>query len=112
MLIADVLTYLTQFLAGAAYAAVLEVGLKRRYEPDYTWATVVWGTAQVGLIVAARLALAPPPAQFQIDLVWWVWWLWTWSFVAAGAPIVFWQMVVQRGRIAQLVAYLQRNNEP
>lgn len=98
----DAICYLAQFLAGAVYAAVLEIGLKRRYEPDYTWATVVGGTALVGLIVAARLAWARPPVLIQADLVWWSWWLWTYSFAAAGAPIVFWQLVLQGRRWRQV----------
>ena len=95
---ADLATYIAQFAAASAYAAVLELGLKRRYEPDHTWVTVVWGTAQTGLILAARLALAPVPDLAGADLAWWVWWLWTWSFAAGGLPIIAWQVIIQKRR--------------
>lgn len=58
---ADLVMYAIQFLAAILYAVVLELVFRRRYEPDYTWVTVVWGNAQVGAIIAARLLLAPPP---------------------------------------------------
>jgi hypothetical protein len=107
----DLLCYLAQFVAGAVYVAVLELVFKRSYEPDYTWVTVVWGTLQTGMIVAARLALAPAPALPIDALVWWSWWLWTWSFAAAGLPVVFWQVVLQGGRGREVVDFVRRWNE-
>ncbi len=104
----DVLMYIAQTVAGAAYAAVLELALKRRYEPGYTWVTVVWGTAQVGLIIAARLAWAPTPDLSGAARDWWQWWLWTCSFAAAGLPIVFWQVVLQGRRWRQVQAAWER----
>lgn len=105
---ADLATYSIQFLAAVLYAIVLELVFKRRYEPDYTWATVVWGNAQVGGIIAARLALAPAPALPIEALVWWGWGIWFWSFVAAGLPVIFWQMFIQRQRHNDLLAFLGR----
>lgn len=104
-MLADLVTYAVQFFAAILYAIVLEQVFKRRYEPDYTWVTVVWGNAQVGGIIAARLLLAPPPAG---DLVWWGWGLWFWSFVASGLPIIFWQVIIQHRRHHDLMAFVGR----
>lgn len=100
----DGLTYAAQFAGAAIYAVVLEVGLKRRYEPGYTWVAVVWGVAQVGLIIAARLAWAPIPPGYPAAVAWWVWWLTFWSFCAAGLPIILWQTVIQARRWRQIQA--------
>lgn len=106
----DAFTYLAQGVVGAIYAAVLELGLKRRYEPGYTWVTVVGGTALVGLIIAARLAWAPLPVLQPVALAWWLWWLWTFSFAAAGLPIVVWQVVLQDRRWRQIEAAWEKWN--
>lgn len=105
---ADLVLYVIQFLAAALYAVALEQVFHRRYEPDYTWVTVVWGNAQVGLLIAARLLLAPPPALEPAALAWWGWGLWFWSFVASGLPIVFWQVVIQRRRHVDLMNFVDR----
>lgn len=106
-LMADVSLYLAQFIAAALYAAVLEFGFKRRYEPGYTWLTVVWGTAQTGLLIAVRLLLAPLPTGLTgSELVWWGWWLWTNSFVAAGLPIIIWQVALQSRRVRDALSYI------
>lgn len=100
----DFLTYLGQSVAATLYALVLEFGCKRRYEPGYTWVAVVWGVAQVGLIVAARLAWAPVPPGYPGAVAWWVWWLVFWSFCAAGLPIITWQLILQALRWRQVQA--------
>lgn len=105
---ADIVTYVVQFFAAILYAIVLEQVFKRRYEPDYTWVTVVWGNAQVGGIIAVRLLLAPLPLLADSDLAWWGWGLWFWSFVASGLPIVFWQVIIQHRRHLDLMAFVGR----
>lgn len=107
---ADIISYVTQFAAGVALALVLELVFRRKYEPGYTWVTVVWGTAQVGLIVALRLRLAPLPALPPVDLTWWQWWYWVNCFVAAGLPIVVWQVIIQERRVRQLFAFMSRRH--
>jgi hypothetical protein len=92
---ADTILYAAQLCTGILYAAVLEYGLQRRYEPRWTWITVVIGTALVGLLVALRLALAPAPDLAGSDLAWWVWWLVAWSFVSSGSPIIVWQVALR-----------------
>ena len=44
-------TYLAELAVTAAYAAILE-RLQRRYEPDYTWVTVM-----IGVIISAAPAM-------------------------------------------------------
>lgn len=95
---ADAVLYLAQFAAATVFALVCEFVFKRRYEPGYTWAPAMAGIAQVGLLVAARLAWAPLPNLEGAALVWWVWWLIFWSFVASAVPVVFWQVVLQDRR--------------
>lgn len=95
---ADLVLYLVQLVAGAGYAAVLELVFHRRYEPGYTWVTVVWGTGQVGLLVAVRLLLAPVPPLTGSSLAWYLWWMWAYSFGASGLPIIVWQVVLQDRR--------------
>lgn len=90
----DMWLLVAQTAAGLALALVLEYVLHRRYEDRWTWLTVVWGVGQVGLLVAARLALAPPPALPPDAIAWWVWRLTFWSFVAAGFPIILWQILL------------------
>jgi MFS family permease len=106
----DFWCYVAQFVAAVVYALIAELALKRRYEPNYTWAMGMWGIGQVGLIVAARLAWAPLPALFQAELVWWVWWLIFWSFVAAAFPIVGWQLAMVGRRWRQVAAAWERWN--
>jgi hypothetical protein len=110
-ILADYLLFAGQALAGALYAVVLELVFKRRYEPGYTWVTVVWGTAQVGLLVALRLLVAPLPSfAHGGEAVWWSWWSWTLSFAASGVPVVFWQVVLQERRWKRLQDAWERWN--
>lgn len=102
----DFLLYATQFCAAICLAAILEHVFHRSYEPDWTWVCVVIGVAQVGLLVAARLALfGVDPARSAASAAWYVWWLIFWSFVAAALPIVSWQLWISRGRLRTLMAY-------
>lgn len=105
---ADALCYLAQFVASGIYAVVLEFGFRRKYEPNWTWATVVWGVAQVGLIIAARLAWGPLPILFYETMAWWVWWLMFWSFCASGAPIIIWQFIKMSSRHRAVQATWER----
>lgn len=109
MLIADALCYLAQALAATLYAILLEGVLKRRYEPNWTWATVVGGVAMVGLIVAGRLAWGPLPALDGRALAWWVWLTVFWSFCAAAVPIIVWQLILQHRRLGELLALVRRH---
>lgn len=104
---ADLICYGAQFFAACAFALVCELVFKRRYEPGYVWIPATIGIAQVGLIVRARLALAPVPALWPDAVAVWTWDLIFWSFVSAFIPIAIWQVGIQRGRIAAVLAYLK-----
>ena len=104
----DGLLYIAQAAAGACYALFLERGIKRAYEPNLTWLTVVGGVAIVGLLVAARLALAPVSGTSASAGAWHSWWLVFWSFCASGAPVIGWQLAVDRHRIRELTEYVLR----
>ncbi len=111
MTVPDYILLLAQAIAGALYAIVLERVFKRRYEPGYTWVTVVWGTAQTGLLIGVRLLVAPLPIFPHAEAaVWWAWWLWTLSFAASGVPIIFWQVVLQDRRWKQVQDAWERWN--
>jgi hypothetical protein len=103
---ADFLLYAGQAVAAAILAAVLEFGFRRRYEPHATWVVVMWGVAQVGLLVALRLAIAPIAGADAQAGAWAAWWLVFWSFCAAAVPVVGWQLAIQRSRIVFLLAYM------
>lgn len=105
---ADWLLYLAQSVAATIFALVCEFVFKRRYEPGYTWVPAMCGIAQVGLLVAARLALAPVPDLPAVALVWWVWWLIFWSFVASAIPVIVWQVVLQNARVQKAMAAWMR----
>lgn len=95
----DWLLYGAQVAGAVLFALVCELVLKRRYEPGYTWAPATWGIAQVGLLVAARLAWFPlPQLPDAASAVWWLWWLIFYSFLWAAVPIWFWQIVIQDRR--------------
>lgn len=102
---ADLIAYGALMLASTLYSVWLE-SLKKAYEPDWTWATVMGGIALTGGFVALRLALhlpTLPPSQ----MAWWVWWAWFWGFVWSGIPIIVWQIWQARTRIRSYVAYLR-----
>lgn len=100
---ANLICFLAQFIAAGIYAYILEKKIGRKnYEPGKTWMTVVWGNFQVGLIVALRLALAAGPELGGELRDWWNVALWTLSFVFAGIPIIWWQVMVQTGRQQEL----------
>lgn len=102
----DFLLYVSQFASAALLSAVLEHVFHRSYEPDFTWAVVVWGVAQVGLLVALRLWLwGAPPDLSAVQAAWWCWWIIFWSFVAAALPVIGWQLWIGRGRLRTLMAY-------
>lgn len=106
---ADSYLYCAQFLAAVGFALVCELVLKRRFEEaGYTWALATVGIAQVGLIVAARLALAPVPPLAGADAAWWTWWLIFWSFLAAALPIWYWQLRLQHLKTRALLGFTSR----
>lgn len=106
---ANLVCFLVQLIAGGIYAWVLEKKITRkRYEPGKTWLTVVWGTFQVGVIVALRLALGAGPEIEGGLRDWWNFWLWTFSFAAAGVPIVWWQVMIQSGRQQEIIDFFAR----
>lgn len=86
---ADIISYGGAIVASALYSLFLE-RLERRYEPRWTWLTVMGGIALTGACVALRFWLghpALPPSQ----LIWWAWWVMTGMFVATGIPVIAWQ---------------------
>jgi hypothetical protein len=105
----ELLSYLVQVIAAAAYAWFLEkVVTRERYERDKTYLTVIWGVFQTGLIVAGRLVLFPlPPLSNAPQAVWWTWWYFVLSFAASGLPIVYWQVMLQSGRQREIIEYLK-----
>jgi hypothetical protein len=66
------------------------------------------GIAQVGLLVAARLALAPVPQVAPDAVAWWLWQLVFWSFMGAAAPIWAWQIGLQSRRWRATLAAWER----
>lgn len=97
---ADLTLYGAQALAAVIYALIVEFsGLRRWAEPGRVVVLATAGIAQVGLIVAARLALAPVPQLPPSGVAWWLWWVVFWSFMAAAAPIWIWQLVLQSRRV-------------
>lgn len=96
-------TYLFLFFATSAYALILERFRRdatHHYAPRWTWVTVVVGVAIVGAFVALHL-LAGIPTGNAATVAWRVWWIWFWHFVAGGAPIIAWQVIVDRRDIEQ-----------
>ena len=74
---------LALFVASALYALFLQ-RIHDLYSPDYVWLTVVGGD---GLILGAMLVLA-----FSGELPWLAFWVFAGGFVAAGLPIIVWQI--------------------
>jgi hypothetical protein len=107
---ADLVCYVAQFLAAVVFALVCEFLFRRRYEPSYTWVPAMVGIGQVGLIAAARLALAPVPHLVGAEMAWWTWWLIFWGFVASSIPIIVWQVIVQEWRVRRLLAFTSRQD--
>ena len=108
---ANVYLYSAQFLAAVGFALVCEYLLKRKFEEaGYTWALATVGIAQVGLIVAARLALAPVPALTGAAMAWWTWWTIFWSFLAAALPIWIWQLRLMHTKTKDLLGFTLRRN--
>lgn len=108
---ADFVLIVSQFITALLFVLVCEFLLKRRYEPDYTAVLATVGIAQVGLLVAARLAWAPLPALDGPALTWWLWWLIFWSFIAAAIPIWIWQLVIQGKRWRKVNTAWERWNK-
>lgn len=106
-MILDFLTLTGAFVSSSCYAYVLD-RFQRRYEPRWTWLTVVGGVALVGSWVAMRIALGIPGAT-----PWEVWLLGLWHFVAAGLPIIFWQSWQDRDMLAAALdrALKERDSE-
>lgn len=65
------------------YAAVLD-RIHDLYSPRYIWATVVAGDVWIGLAFGACLLIGTPPTLVP--------WLYISLHVAAGVPIVLWQL--------------------
>jgi len=100
----DTACYFAQVAAGICYALFLEfVVTRRRYENGGTWATVVIGVLMVGLIVRARLLWGSAPPLPPLGLIDWQWWLWVYSFMAAGVPIVGWQLIIRYQHIKAIL---------
>jgi hypothetical protein len=106
---ADMVLYAVQAGAAILYAITVEAtGLRRWAEPGRVYVLATAGIAQVGLLVAARLALAPVPALSPDAVAWWLWWAIFWSFMAAAAPIWTWQIALQSKRVRDTLAAWER----
>jgi hypothetical protein len=80
---------LVGLVASTLYAAYLNT-LDGRYNPRWTWVTVVIGNALIGLTFAAFCALGILPwLAFQLLFA---------TNVALGAPIIIWQLGFDRAR--------------
>jgi len=87
-------TYAVEVITTAAYAAILQ-RLNRRYEPDWTWVTVVIGTiiSAAPAIVLARTDPATSWPDYERRTLA--------GFLASGAIIIGWQLwqhAERRGR--------------
>lgn len=77
-------------VAGHLYSRVL-APLRTRYEPKWTWATVVGGNT---IILIGQLTLC-----HVLGLSLWIWFvLCLLPNVAAGAPVIRWQITLHFGR--------------
>ena len=81
---------LAGLVASTLYAAYLN-SLDGSYNPRWTWVTVVVGNALIGLTFAAFCALDILPwLAFQLLFA---------TNVALGAPIIIWQLGLDRARL-------------
>jgi hypothetical protein len=90
-------TYLALLFAASVYAAIL-APLRPVYEPDWTWATVVLGNSLIIVAFAAQVALGvitTPGAAAVALLI---------DNIAAGVPVIVWQVRELTKRHAQLAA--------
>lgn len=100
------------FAASSGYAALLAL-LERKYptiKPDHTWAEVAGGVmiALVPVAVAARRSL-----QTNGNGISWQAYegaIWR-SFIAAGAPIILWQLGESVMRHVELMQYTTRQQQ-
>lgn len=105
----DFILYAAQFIAMLVVVVVLEYGNKRRFlaSGKALW-PVTWAVAQVGLIVLARLYLAPLTEGSAQDGAIAVWWMVFWSFVASLIPVGSWVALINHGQFTEL---MRRKND-
>jgi len=88
--------YFGIFIATALYALLLQ-SLKRRYEPRWTWATVVGGNFVLGMgMLALSLTGILPMAAF---------WHLLGINITGGLPIIAWQLWQEHERQRELLGY-------
>lgn len=102
--LANWIAYGGLILTASLYSIFLE-SLKKAYEPNWTWLTVLGGIALTGGFVALRLTLQLP-ALSGAAMAWWVWGVWFWAFVWSGIPIITWQLWQARKRLWKRIQYM------
>lgn len=101
---ADFVLYLCQFLAMVVVVAFLEFVNKRKFLGNgrALW-PVVWAVAQVGLIVLARLHIAPLEAGSAQEGAIAAWWMVFWSFISTFIPVALWVGLINHRQVMELV---------
>lgn len=89
----DLVILLAAAGASTGYAALLQ-RLHARYSPDYTWITVVGGNALIGGFLALFCLIGRLP--------WQAFWYLFFLNVAAGLPIIAWQIGQRAARRSAL----------
>lgn len=103
-LMSDVTLYFIQFIAMTCVVLFLEFGLERRIVADgHTVWAIVWAVAQVGLLVLARLYIAPIAGQTVQDGAISCWVIVFWSFVAAAIPVIAWTQITNHQQVQRLI---------
>lgn len=96
-------TYSALFVLCVLYAALLQA-TRRWWERRFTWVTVVFGVALVGLVLRWRYTQAPTDLDGQALLLW-AWWEMVYHFGAAAIPIIAWQLWQDRIKIMHTLDY-------
>lgn len=104
-MIHDFLTLTGAFLSSCLYAYLLH-RIQPLYTPRWVWVTVVGGVALVQAWVAIRITLGLP-----VDTAGHGWWLSFWHFVAAGIPIIFWQLWEDRRMLADALGWTLKERD-
>lgn len=106
----DLILYGIQFIAMLAVVLVVEFALGRSIINGSTVWLIMWAVAQVGLLVLARLYIAPLAVGSAQDGALYCWWLVFWSFVASAIPVVAWTEISNHQQIQELLERRRRND--
>lgn len=106
----DLILYSIQFIAMLIVVLVVEFGFGRSIINNSTVWLIMWAVAQVGLLVLARLYIAPLAVGSAQGGALYCWWLVFWSFVATAIPVVAWQQVTNQQQIQELLERHLRND--